>query len=280
MTPQAGKLECMGRSGTQPNAAGDTEHDLCRKHEPTAPCCPLNATFAQCTTWHCSVPGLIGGSGRRAGAWQAHTAPVKVQPWQVRWAAALHCEPWAVRPPRNTTTLNVTICISSRPPHLLRMHVGVLAGAAVLFEAASQRLERPLVCCRRRLLELGSHEAVEHPKIASQAAANRRHLCSGKVGWTLERIRIERAQQSDQPGCCPLRLLKIAAGQALTHWTLLPNPSPATTPHLLLPPRLHQDLVDGKVEQQRVLVAPRQLVHQLAALCGNVAGTSYSGQVK
>ena len=80
------------------------------------------------------------------------------------------------QPPR----LKVTTCNSSHPPHLLRVHVGVLAGAAVLFEAASQRLQRPLVCCRRRLLELSGHEAVEHPKVAGQAAANCCHLCGGK----------------------------------------------------------------------------------------------------
>lgn len=56
-----------------------------------------------------------------------------------------------------------------------------------------------------------------------------------------------------------------------------PGPRLPQAPHLLLAPWLHQDFVDGKVEQQRVLVPPRQLVHQLAALCGGKEGVGWAG---
>jgi hypothetical protein len=52
----------------------------------------------------------------------------------------------------------------------------VLAGAHVLLQDACQLNQRCFVGCRRHLPQLGGHEAVEHPKVARQAATHGSHL--------------------------------------------------------------------------------------------------------
>jgi hypothetical protein len=65
--------------------------------------------------------------------------------------------------------------------HLLRVHVRVLAGAAVFLQAAGEGCKGGLAWRRRRLPQLGRHQAVEDSKVARKAAADRCNLINVKA---------------------------------------------------------------------------------------------------
>ena len=142
---------------------------------PPAPAAPTRAPPA---------PERRGGSARREGALPAPQAPAG---WVGREAHLPGSEggrrrthqaltPQSAPRRRHAQTRPRQATPASRAAHLLRVHVGVLAGAGVLLQAASELRQFALVAGGANFPQLGGHKAVEYAKVPRQAAPHRSHL--------------------------------------------------------------------------------------------------------